>query len=64
MTKYASITRRNFLRTLACLSAFGLSGAAHALTKLVASSATDGLAVKLANLFIHNESAKIVGLEY
>lgn len=64
MNKYVRITRRSFLHTSVWLSAFGLSGAAHALIKLVASSTPDPLALSLASFFIHNESAKIIGLEY
>lgn len=58
------ITRRCFLRTLGCLSAFALIGSALDLAKFSASMVHDPIASRLTEVFIHKESAKIVGLEY
>ena len=59
-----SITRRIFLRTLVCLSAFGLRRPARALAGLATSSGPDLLAANLARIFVHKNSAAIVGIEY
>ena len=60
----ASITRRIFLRTLVCLSAFGLRRPTHALARLATSGGPDPLAANLARIFVHKNSAAIVGIEY
>jgi len=63
MTTYI-ITRRSFLGVLSVLGAFGLTSPVRALAKLGESNAPDSLALKLAGVFPHKESAARVGREY
>jgi hypothetical protein len=64
MIRAATVTRRNLLRTLLCLSAFALPWPPHALAKWLGSRAHEPLALSLATFFSHKESAKIIGLQY
>lgn len=65
MSAYSSMPRRSFLKTLASLCALaGLSGTVHLLSRLGRPPAAEPLALSLAHFFPHDQSAKIVGLEY
>jgi len=59
-----TITRRIFLRIVVGLSALGLTRPVRAFAKLGGSSAPDPLVLKLAQFFVHKDSAAIVGREY
>ena len=59
-----TITRRNFLCTLLCLSVFTLSRLPRALVKWRGARVHEPLALSLANFFSHKQSAKIIGLQY
>lgn len=58
------ISRRSFLVTLGWLIPFGFMRPVHALAKLRELSRPDPLTLKLAEIFIHKDSAKIVGQAY
>jgi len=60
----SGMTRRSFLRTLACLGVIGSPRAAPAWAPTGARRSPDPLAAKLAGLFTHNDGAVPVGREY
>ena len=64
MISYKNITRRRFLRILGFLSAFSLTRPSRALDQFATSSEPELLASKLANFFIHKDSASAIGREY
>jgi hypothetical protein len=64
MTKFAIVTRRNFLGTLFFLGAAVLLRRADALVTTDGSHAEHWLSSKLANFFHNKESARAIGLAY
>jgi hypothetical protein len=64
MTKFAIVTRRNFLRTLFFLGATVLLRRADVSVATAGSHADDWLSSRLANFFHNKESARAIGLEY
>jgi hypothetical protein len=64
MTKFAIVTRRNFLRMLFFVGATVLVRRADPFGTTTGSHAEDWLSSKLANFFHNKESARAIGLEY
>jgi hypothetical protein len=64
MSASGNIPRRLFLQMLLSLYVFPLGRPAYSHTRKDASHAFDPLPSKLASFFLHQESAKQVGLEY